>query len=157
MEILSILLTIAGLCLFEAITSIDNAIINAGVLSTMSQRARRWFLVWGLLFAVFVIRGILPWLIVWISAPSLGPVGALTATFSSDPARHSSRRSGGTRPSGRGWHLPYLPLLPLALFRGERVWDPGRNAISPRRASGSLPLSRSSLRPSSGLRSGETL
>src|SRR5208337_2183486 len=86
MEILSILLTIAGLCLFEAITSIDNAIINAGVLSTMSQRARRWFLVWGLLFAVFVIRGMLPWLIVWISAPSLGPVGALTATFSSDPA-----------------------------------------------------------------------
>jgi hypothetical protein len=86
MEIFSIILTIAGLCLFETITSIDNAIINAEVLSTMSQRARRWFLVWGLLFAVFVIRGMLPWLIVWASAPSLGPVGALTATFSSDPA-----------------------------------------------------------------------
>jgi hypothetical protein len=86
MEILSILLTIAGLCLFETITSIDNAIINAEVLSTMSQRARRWFLIWGLLFAVFVIRGALPWLIVWASAPSLGPVGAFTATFSSDPA-----------------------------------------------------------------------
>ena len=86
MEILSILLTIAGLCLFETITSIDNAIINAEVLSTMSQRARRWFLLWGLLFAVFVIRGVLPWLIVWASAPSLGPVGAFTATFSSDPA-----------------------------------------------------------------------
>jgi len=86
MEILSILLTIAGLCLFETITSIDNAIINAEVLSTMSQKARRWFLIWGLLFAVFVIRGVLPWLIVWASAPSLGPVGALTATFSSDPA-----------------------------------------------------------------------
>lgn len=86
MEILSILLTIAGLCLFETITSIDNAIINAEVLSTMSQRARRWFLIWGLLFAVFVIRGVLPWLIVWASAPSLGPVGAFTATFSSDPA-----------------------------------------------------------------------
>ena len=86
MEILSILLTIAGLCLFETITSIDNAIINAEVLSTMSQRARRWFLIWGLLFAVFVIRGVLPWMIVWASAPSLGPVGAFTATFSSDPA-----------------------------------------------------------------------
>ena len=86
MEILSILLTIAGLCLFETITSIDNAIINAEVLSTMSQKARRWFLIWGLLFAVFVIRGALPWLIVWASAPSLGPVGAFTATFSSDPA-----------------------------------------------------------------------
>jgi hypothetical protein len=86
MEILSILLTIAGLCLFETITSIDNAIINAEVLSTMSQKARQWFLIWGLLFAVFVIRGALPWLIVWASAPSLGPVGAFTATFSSDPA-----------------------------------------------------------------------
>ena len=85
MDILSIVLIIAGLCLFETITSIDNAIINAEVLSTMSERARRWFLVWGLLFAVFVIRGILPWLIVWMSSPTLGPVGAFTATFSSDP------------------------------------------------------------------------
>lgn len=86
MDILSIILIIAGLCLFETITSIDNAIINAEVLSTMSEKARRWFLIWGLLFAVFVIRGVLPWLIVWMSTPSLGPVGALTATFSSDPA-----------------------------------------------------------------------
>jgi len=85
MDILSIVLVIAGLCLFETITSIDNAIINAEVLSTMSERARRWFLVWGLLLAVFVIRGLLPWLIVWMSSPSLGPVGAFTATFSSDP------------------------------------------------------------------------
>jgi hypothetical protein len=86
MDILSIILIIAGLCLFETITSIDNAIINAEVLSTMSEKARRWFLIWGLLFAVFIIRGVLPWLIVWMSTPSLGPVGALTATFSSDPA-----------------------------------------------------------------------
>ena len=85
MDIFSILLTIAGLCLFETITSIDNAIINAEVLSTMKERARRWFLTWGLLFAVFVVRGMLPWLIVWMSTPSLGPIGALTATFSSDP------------------------------------------------------------------------
>jgi hypothetical protein len=85
MDILSIILIIAGLCLFETITSIDNAIINAEVLSTMSERAKRWFLVWGLLFAVFAIRGLLPWLIVCLSTPALGPVGAFTATFSSDP------------------------------------------------------------------------
>ena len=85
MDILSIILIIAGLVLFETITSIDNAIINAEVLSTMGERARRWFLIWGLLFAVFAIRGLLPWLIVWLSTPALGPVGALTATFSSDP------------------------------------------------------------------------
>ena len=85
MDILTIILVVAGLVLFETITSIDNAIINAEVLSTMGERARRWFLLWGILFAVFAIRGLLPWLIVWLSTPALGPVGALTATFSSDP------------------------------------------------------------------------
>ncbi len=85
MEIFSIILIIIGLILFETISSIDNAVINAEVLSTMSIRARRWFLFYGLLFAVFVIRGMLPWLIVWATNPSLGPVGALTATFSEDP------------------------------------------------------------------------
>lgn len=85
MDIFGIILTVAGLGLFEVITSIDNAIINAQVLSTMSQKARRWFLFWGILFAVFVIRGILPWLIIYATTPSLGPVGALVSTLSSDP------------------------------------------------------------------------
>jgi hypothetical protein len=85
MEIFSILLIIVGLILFETISSIDNAVINAEVLSTMSQRARKWFLFYGLLFAVFVVRGLLPWLIVWATNPSLGPINALTATFSNDP------------------------------------------------------------------------
>ncbi len=79
-------LIVGGLCLFETVSSIDNAIINAEVLSTMSQRARRWFLLWGILFAVFVVRGLLPWLIVYFTAPELGFIGSLTATFSSDPA-----------------------------------------------------------------------
>lgn len=86
MDIYSILLIVVGLGLFETITSIDNAIINAQVLSTMQPRARRWFLVWGLLFAVFLVRGLLPWLIVWVTLPGLGPWGALTATFSGDPS-----------------------------------------------------------------------
>lgn len=80
----SILLTIAGLSLFEIISSIDNAIINAEVLSTMGKRARRWFLLWGILFAVFVMRGLLPLVLVWFTVPSLGFFGAITATFSSD-------------------------------------------------------------------------
>ncbi|MDD1669366.1 MAG: DUF475 domain-containing protein [Methanomicrobiales archaeon] len=85
MDIVSVILIIAGLCLFETISSIDNAIINAEVLSTMGEKARRWFLFYGLLFAVFLVRGLLPWAIVWLTTPSLGPVGALTAAFSSDP------------------------------------------------------------------------
>ncbi len=85
MDLFSIILIVAGLCLFEVVSSIDNAIINAEVLSTMQAKARRWFLLYGILIAVFLIRGLLPWLIVWLATPGLGPIEALTATFSSDP------------------------------------------------------------------------
>jgi uncharacterized protein len=85
MSLFSIVVIVLGLCLFEIISSIDNAIINAEVLSTMQAKARRWFLLWGMIIAVFIIRGLLPWLIVWLATPGLGPIEALTATFSSDP------------------------------------------------------------------------
>ena len=84
MDWLAIILTVAGLTLFEVVNSVDNAIINAEVLSTMGQRARKWFLLWGIIFAVFVIRGVLPWLIVWAAIPGLGPVQAFMSTLSSD-------------------------------------------------------------------------
>lgn len=86
MEIIAgILLTIVGLCLFEIITSVDNAIINAEVLSTMQKKARRWFLLWGILISVFIVRGLLPLLLVWVSAPTLGVLGVFTATFTNNP------------------------------------------------------------------------
>jgi uncharacterized protein len=85
MSLLSIAITVAGLCLFETISSIDNAIINAEVLSGMGKKARKWFLTWGIFIAVFAVRGLLPWLIVWGAVPGLGPIGALLAAFSSDP------------------------------------------------------------------------
>lgn len=82
------ILTVLGLCLFEIISSIDNAVINAEVLGTMGKKSRRWFLVYGFFFAVFVVRGLLPWVIIWATIPELGPLGALTATFSNDPSIH---------------------------------------------------------------------
>ena len=85
MTLTGIVLTIAGLALFESITSIDNAIINAEVLATMGPRARRWFLTWGILIAVFGVRGFLPWLIVFVMTPGLGPWDALTASLTGDP------------------------------------------------------------------------
>jgi uncharacterized protein len=85
MDIFAIVFTVLGLALFETISSIDNAIINAEVLNTMSKKARKWFLIWGMFIAVFLVRGLLPLLIIWAVNPSLGPVGALTATFSNDP------------------------------------------------------------------------
>ncbi len=83
--LLSSLIVILGLALFETVSSIDNAIINADVLRTMSARARRWFLTWGIAIAVFGVRGLLPLLIVWLVTP-FGLWDSITATFSSDPA-----------------------------------------------------------------------
>jgi hypothetical protein len=81
MSLFSIILTVIGLCLFEIVSSIDNAVINAEVLGTMSEKGRKWFLIYGILFAVFIVRGFLPWLIVWITNPKLGFIGSLTATY----------------------------------------------------------------------------
>ncbi len=86
MDITSAILIVLGLALFESITSIDNAIINAEVLQGMQPWARRWFLTWGIFIAVFVVRGVLPWLIVWVMTPGLGPWDAFTASMTGDPA-----------------------------------------------------------------------
>jgi len=90
LDLFSITLTILGLCLFEIICSIDNAIINAEVLSTMSEKARRWFLFWGILFAVFLIRGFLPMAIIYFTVPDLTLWESVTAAFSSDPSVHKA-------------------------------------------------------------------
>jgi hypothetical protein len=52
----------------------------------MQPRARRWFLTWGIFIAVFLVRGVLPWLIVWVMTPGLGPSEAFTASLTGDPA-----------------------------------------------------------------------
>lgn len=129
MDIISIIIIVAGLILFETVSSIDNAVINAEVLSTMSQKARRWFLLWGLLIAVFLLRGALPWLIVWAVNPGLGPVGSFTAALSSDPSVASAiEGSKHILLSGGGIFLIFLFFHWLFLeqknygLRGERFF-----------------------------------
>jgi uncharacterized protein len=111
MNWINIVVIILGLSLFETISSIDNAVINAEVLSTLQPKGRRWFLLWGLLIAVFLVRGLLPWMIVWGATPSLGAVGALTATFSGDPKiRESVDLAAPILLSGGGTFLVFLFL-----------------------------------------------
>lgn len=76
---------VLGLCLFEVISSVDNAVINANVLKTMPEKYRKIFLFWGLLFAVFAVRGLLPLVIVWMANPDLNVFQVVTATFSNSP------------------------------------------------------------------------
>ena len=125
----TIVLTITGLCLFEIVSSIDNAVINAEVLSTMSKKSRKWFLLWGILFAVIVVRGLLPWVIVWATNSSLGPIGALTATFSNDPSvKEAIDSSAPMLLAGGGTFLVFLFFHWLFVepkkygLRGERFF-----------------------------------
>jgi len=83
--ILSAIFTVLGLSLFETVSSVDNAIINAEVLGTMGRRARKWFLTWGIIIAVFFVRGLLPFSIVWAFNPSLNVWQVLSAAWSSNP------------------------------------------------------------------------
>jgi uncharacterized protein len=85
MDLFTAILIIAGLVVFESINSIDNAVINAEVLSKVGEKARKWFLTWGIFFSVFLVRGLLPLIIVWAAVPSLGIVEAFLSTMSSDP------------------------------------------------------------------------
>ena len=130
MDFLSILIIVSGLVLFETISSIDNAVINAEVLSTMSQRAKRWFLLWGLLIAVFLLRGALPWAIVWAVNPGLGPIGSFTAALSSGPAvAEAIESSKHILLSGGGIFLVFLFFHWLFLepknfgLKGERFFQ----------------------------------
>lgn len=80
------MVVILGLCLFEIISSVDNAIVNAHVLKTLPGKYRKIFLLWGLLFAVFIVRGVLPFIIVWIANPDLSIIQVITSTFSGSEA-----------------------------------------------------------------------
>jgi uncharacterized protein len=62
---------VLGLIIFEVVNSIDNAIVNASVLKTMGVIWRKRFLLVGILTSVFLVRFILPLIIVWISVPTI--------------------------------------------------------------------------------------
>ncbi len=76
------IIIILGLIVFEVVSSVDNAIVNAHVLKTMSAKWRKMFLFWGIIFAVFLIRGLVPLLVVWMSVPEIGLMGTFHAAFS---------------------------------------------------------------------------
>lgn len=79
------IIIILGLIVFEIVNSIDNAIVNAHVLKTMSQKWRKIFLFWGIFTAVFLVRGLLPLTVVWLSAPEIGFLGTLRSIWHGSP------------------------------------------------------------------------
>lgn len=80
-------LTIAGLCIFEVVNSLDNAVVNSGILARIhSPKARRFFLTGGMFISVFVVRGIAPFIIYYIPNAHLGIKRVAQSFFTSDPS-----------------------------------------------------------------------
>src|SRR3989344_5780333 len=75
------------LSVLEVTLSFDNAVVNARVLAEMSPVWQRRFLTWGILFAVFGTRLVLPILIV-AAAAALSPFAAAAIALS-DPAHYA--------------------------------------------------------------------
>jgi uncharacterized protein len=72
MSLVEAVAIVAGLIVFEVVNSVDNAIVNASVLKTMNELWRKRFLFIGILTSVFLVRFLLPLIIVWISVPTIG-------------------------------------------------------------------------------------
>lgn len=119
---IELIIIIVGLCLFEIISSFDNAIVNAHILRTLPKRFQRIFLIWGMLVAVFLLRGVLPFVIVWIANPSLSIGELFSFIFSGDEAiQESVERSKPFLLLGGGM---YLVLVFLAwLFLEEKKYS----------------------------------
>jgi len=82
--ILNTIIVVFALCLFEIISSVDNAIVNAHVLKTLPEKYKKIFLFWGILFAVFAVRGLLPFVIVWLANTDLSIGQVIASAFSND-------------------------------------------------------------------------
>jgi hypothetical protein len=87
------------------------------------------FLFWGILVAVLLVRGLLPWLIVWATIPALGFMGSFTAALSNDPEIiHAIENSAPLLLIGGGTFLLFLFFHWLFLepknygLRGERFF-----------------------------------
>ncbi|MBI2099447.1 DUF475 domain-containing protein [Candidatus Uhrbacteria bacterium] len=121
------LITIIGLMALEVVQGVDNAIVNAHMLKTMSERARKWFLFWGILTAVFLVRGLLPLLIIWITTPGITLFAAAAATFGGDEmARRSMEENSYILLIGGGMFLLLLYFHWLFLEKKDPYFVPDK-------------------------------
>ena len=102
----------------------------------MGARARRWFLVWGILFAVFVVRGLLPWLIVWMALPGAGTHRGVHRRLLQRPRACTRRWSPPPRScswaaasswccsssTGSSWSRKQFGLAGEKFFASQGVW-----------------------------------
>ncbi len=128
----NLIIIVLGVVGFEIVISVYNAIVNAHFLKTMSVKWRKIFLFWGILTAVFIIRGLLPLIIVWLSAPELGFLKLFQSMVHSDPAiAHLLEARKGVILIGAGVFLVLVYLHWLFLEKKDPYFVPDK-LIKPR-------------------------
>lgn len=114
---LSALVLVVLLAILETTLSFDNAVVNAKVLSRMSEVWQRRFLLWGIPVAVFGTRFVLPILIV-AAAAGLSPVFAAQLAFF-DSVRYGEYLEGA-HTAIAGFGSAFLLLVSLKYFFNDK-------------------------------------
>lgn len=110
------LILVVALSALEISLSFDNAVVNARVLSRMSEHWQRRFLTWGMPVAVFGIRFVLPVFIV--SAAAFISPWAVTVLAFADPAEYA-RLLFAADPVIHAFGGSFLLLVALKYFFNE--------------------------------------
>jgi uncharacterized protein len=117
------ILIVLGLVVFEVVNSIDNAIVNAHVLKTMDVLWRKRFLFIGIITSVFLVRFLLPLVIVWISVPNIAfPDLFLAFTGQSEVAASAIEAQKPVILTFGGVFLMYLYFHWLFLEKKDRLY-----------------------------------
>ncbi len=106
-------LVAVALAVLEVAFSFDNAVINAKILEKMNERWQRYFLTWGVLVSVVIVRFVLPVLIISILAV-LSPWVVTTLTFA-DPTRYGALIASAD-PAIKAFGGTFLLLVGLRYF-----------------------------------------
>lgn len=109
----SALIITALLVILEVSLSFDNAVVNARVLERMSPLWQRRFLTWGIFFAVFITRAVLPIFIVAASV-RMNPVAVAQLAFF-DAAQYAALLDGAHYIIG-SFGAAFLMLVGLKYF-----------------------------------------
>lgn len=108
---------VAVLAVLETSLSLDNAVVNAKILTNWPERWRKVFLFWGILIAVFGMRLVFPIIIV-CAATGLGPV-EVTNMALSNPDQYAAHMSAAHHQIA-GFGGAFLLMVALGFFFEEK-------------------------------------
>lgn len=121
----TLLLSVLLLTVLEISVSLDNAVVNAKVMSELNEKSKHWFLSWGMVIAVFGMRILFPIAIVCIAAWT-DPISAVKmALFAPDDYKHAIESS---HVEVMGFGAAFLLMVFLEFFinnEKEHHWIPG--------------------------------